>query len=95
MTRKRKAEGDFKGKPKGFTKKGKKGKKKGGRALENDANAKQNGSKCKSNQLEHIQTYDETKIPKGLTSIRDLSTEKKRQMERQLELDGLKYTFNF
>ena len=92
MTRKRKAENDFKGKPK--NKKGKKGKKKGGRALEANNTAKTDGAKCKSNPREKIETYKETKIPKGLPSIRDLSEEKKHQMERQLALDGLEYSFD-
>ena len=92
VTRKRKAENDGKGKPKG--KKGKKGKKKGGRALETDNTAKPNGAKCKLKSREKVDTYDENKIPKGLPSIKDLSIEKKRQIERQLALDGLDYSFD-
>ena len=92
MTRKRKAENDAK-KPKG--KKNKKNGKKKGRALETSGAAtKQNGQTCKSNKsLEKIPTYDLNKIPEGLLSIRDISDEKKRQVERQLELDGLEYSF--
>ena len=93
MTRKRKAEADFKGKNK--TKKAKKGKKKGGRALEKDTTAKPNGSgTCKSKNLEKIPTYDVSKIPKGLLSIRDLSKAKKDQVEKQLKLEGLEYSFD-
>ena len=91
VTRKRKAENEPKNKPKG--KKGRKGKKKGGRALETDA-PKPNGKNCKLQPKEKVETYDESKIPKGLTSIRDLSAEKKLQVERQLALDGLEYSFD-
>lgn len=93
MTRKRKAETEAK-KPKG--KKNKRNGKKKGRALESSGNDKQpNGAKCKSEPtLEKIPTYDLSKIPKGLLSIRDLSDEKKCQVERQLALDGLEYSFS-
>ena len=92
MTRKRKAEDQPKQQNK---KKNKKNKKKGGRALESNTEQKPNGSKCKSeNQLEKIPTYNLDKIPKGLLSIRDISQAKKKQMERQLELDGLEYSFD-
>ena len=52
---------------------------------------KPNGTKCKS---EKIPTYDLNKIPKGLLSIRDLTVDKKKQVERQLALDGLEYSFD-
>ena len=86
VTRKRKAEDNAK---KGKAKKGKKIKKKG-RAMEPSTD-KPNGTKCKS---EKIPTYDLSKIPKGLLSIRDLTAEKKKQVERQLALDGLEYSFD-
>ena len=44
--------------------------------------------------LEHPPQYDTSKIPKGLKSFHQLSTEDQSIFEAQLENEGIKYTIN-
>ena len=44
--------------------------------------------------LEHPPQYDTSKIPKGLKSFHQLSTEDKSIFEAQLENEGIKYVIN-
>ena len=68
------------------TKGKKKGKNKGGRALDNDQNNDQQN--CKSN-LEIVPKYDFQKVPKGLKSMADLSSDQKDLLKLQCQSEGL------
>ena len=78
QTRKRKGNSFQKGNKKKKTKKGR-------------AKLEKKSDECK---LEYPTQYDTSKIPKGLKSFHQLSTEDQSIFEAQLENEGIKYSIN-
>ena len=75
--------------------KGKGGNGRGGKKFKKNkkgrAKVEKKADECK---LEHPPQYDTSKIPKGLKSFHQLSTEDKSIFEAQLENEGIKYVIN-